>query len=141
MKKLLVLLAALMLAAVAIPAAFAEVELGISATPVPGGQSNQGGVDTITGFHVGYAWTILYGTVDSLAMPAQMISNMLGYWDDTQGIYVDGPYLPGFLNLVDVGVRFRINPFIAYAELGTNNIYVYKGVGGQNTWGANLRLG
>src|SRR5271157_5150815 len=102
MKKLLVPLAVLLLLALAVPAAFAEVELGISATPVPGGQgTTTTEADFITGFHVGANWGILYGSWDALAMPARFISNMTGYWDTTQGIYVEGPYLPGFLNLFD----------------------------------------
>jgi hypothetical protein len=141
MKKLLVLLAALLLVAVAVPAAFAEVELGISATPVPGGQSNSGGTDMITGFHVGYNWGILYGSWDALAMPAQLISNMTGYWDPVNNIYVDGPYVPGFLNLYDIGLRLMLQPFVIYTEVGANSIYVYKNLGGGGSFGANLRLG
>jgi len=141
MKKLLVPLAALLLLALAVPAAFAQVELGISATPVPGGQSNAGGVDTITGFHVAYAWGILYGSWDSLAMPAQLISNMTGYYDAINSVYVSGPYAPGFLNLYDVGIRLMLQPFVVYTELGTNSLYIYKNLGGGGNFGANLRLG
>ena len=39
MKKFLVPLAVLLLLALAVPAAFAEVELGLSATPVPEGRA------------------------------------------------------------------------------------------------------
>jgi len=140
MKRLLVLLAALLLVAVAVPAAFADVELGISATPTPGGQSNAGGYDMITGFHVAYGWGILYGSWDALAMPPQLISNMTGYWDTNQGLYIDGPYAPGFLNLYDIGLRIVLQPFVLYTEVGTNNIYVYKNQAG-GSFGANLRLG
>jgi hypothetical protein len=138
MKKLLVPLAAALLLAMAVPAAFAEWELGLSATPVPGGQS--GGVDTITGFHVGYNWGILYGSWDALAMPAAFISNMTGYWDAVNNIYVEGPYVPGFLNLFDAGLRVIIQPVVLYAELGTNYLKAYKNlaIGG---FGANLRIG
>ncbi len=141
MKKLVVPLAVLLLLALAVPAAFAEVELGISATPVPGGQSNAGGADVITGFHVGYAWGILYGSWEALAMPAQFISNMTGYWDAANNVYVDGPYAPGFLNLYDVGLRIMLRPFVVYTELGMNSLYVYKNLGGGGNFGANLRLG
>ena len=98
-------------------------------------------MDTITGFHVGYAWTILYGSWDALAMPAQFISNMTGDWDAANNVYVDGPYAPGFLNLFDVGIRLIIQPFVLYTEVGTNKIYVYKNLGGGGDFGANLRLG
>jgi len=139
MKKLLGPLAVVMLLALAVPA-FAEVELGISATPVPGGQSNQNGVDTITGFHVGYTWTVLYLSWDALAMPASLVENMTGYFDERTQLYVTGVYAPGFLNLYDVGLRLVLQPFLIYAEVGTNNLYVYHNQGGGN-FGANLRLG
>ena len=140
MKRLLIPLLVLCLVALAVPA-FAQVELGISYTPVPGGQgSNTNQVDSITGFHVAYRWTVLYLSWDSLAMPASLIENMTGYWDPTQNVYVSGPYLPGFLNLYDAGFEFMLRPFLLYAEVGANNIYVYQNQGG-GSFGANLRLG
>jgi len=139
MKKLFVPLAAVLLLALAVPA-FAEVELGLSATPVPGGQSNVGGTEFITGFHVGYAWSILYFSWDALAMPASIVENMTGGWDEVQQIYVPGLYVPGFLNLFDGGLRIILQPFLIYATVGTNNLYVYKNQGG-GEFGANLRLG
>lgn len=139
MKKLLVLLAALLLVAIAVPAAFADVELGISATP--GIKTDSGQDQTITGFHIGYNWGILYGSWDALAMPAVLVSNMTGYWDDVNQFYVSGPYVPGFLNLYDVGLRIVLQPFLLYTELGVNNLYVYKNLGNGGSFGANLRLG
>jgi len=144
MKRLLVLLAALLLVAVAVPAAFADVELGISATPIPIQNGDTQEVSTITGFHVAYAWGILYLSWDALAMPAQVISNMTGYFDPNIGAYVDGPMVPGFLNLYDVGLRLMLKPIVIYTEIGTNSIYVYKpaehpGFGGD--FGANFRVG
>jgi len=142
MKKLLVPLAVLLLLALAVPSAFAEVELGMSWTPVPGGQSSAAGaVDSITGFHVAYSWGILYGSWEALAMPAGMISNMTGYWDQVNNVYVDGPYAPGFLNLFDVGLRIILQPLVIYTELGTNFIKVYRDLSGGGSFGANLRLG
>ena len=142
MKRLLIPLLVLCLVALAVPA-FAQVELGISYTPVPGGQGTPGAgnttVDTITGFHVAYRWTVLYLSWDSLAMPSSSIENMTGYWNgDT---YVAGPYLPGFLNLYDVGLEFMLRPFLLYAEVGTNSIYIYQGAPGGGNFGANLKLG
>jgi hypothetical protein len=139
MKKLLGPLAVLVLLALAVPA-FAEVELGISATPVQGGQSNAGGYDTITGFHVGYAWSIIYLSWDALAMPAVLVQNMTGHFDEKTSSYVTGVYAPGFLNLYDAGLRLVLQPFLVYAEVGTNNLYVYKNQGG-GSFGANLRIG
>ena len=139
MKKLFGPLAVMLLLALAVPA-FAEVELGISATPVQGGQSNANGTDFITGFHIGYTWGILYLSWDPLAMPASMVQNMTGYFDEKSQAYVTGVYAPGFLNLYDAGLRFSLKPFLVYAEVGTNNLYVYKNQGG-GSFGANLRLG
>jgi len=143
MKRLLIPLLVLCLVALAVPA-FAQVELGISYTPVPGGQGSGGAgntqVDSITGFHVAYRWTVLYLSWDSLAMPASLIENMTGYWDDATNQYIAGPYLPGFLNLYDAGLELMLRPFLLYAEVGANNIYVYQNAGG-GSFGANLRLG
>ncbi len=142
MKKFLVPLAALLLLALAVPAAFAEVELGLSATPVPGGQGTTSTeADMITGFHVGYNWGILYGSWDALAMPPRFISNMTGSWDSVNNVYVEGPYVPGFLNLFDVGLRVILQPFVLYTTIGVNDIYVYKNLGPGGNFGANLRLG
>jgi hypothetical protein len=144
MKKLLVPLAALLLLALAVPAAFGEVELGISATPVPIQNGDVQETSTITGFHVGYAWGVLYASWDALAMPAQVISNMTGYFDPLVGQYILGPMVPGFLNLYDVGIRLMLRPIVIYTTVGTNSIYVYKpsehpGFGGD--FGANFRVG
>ncbi len=43
---------------------------------------------------------------------------------------MSGPYLPGFLNLYDVGFEFMLRPFLLYAEVGANSIYVYQDAGG-----------
>jgi hypothetical protein len=134
MKKLLVPLAVLLLLALAVPAAFAEVELGMGWTPfsnpnaAPANDPSKN--DSITAFHVGYSWTILYGTWDALALPAWIVANK-----------TDGAFdVPGFLNLYDIGIRLVVRPFLIYAEGGVNSLYIY---GGEN-WGqvgANLRLG
>lgn len=140
MKRLLIPLLVLFLIALAVPA-FAQVELGMSWTPVPGGQgTGNTQVDSITGFHVAYRWTVLYLSWDSLVMPPSLIENMTGYWDPVKEIYISGPYLPGFLNLYDVGLELMLRPFVLYTEIGTNNIYVYNNQGG-GQFGANLRLG
>ncbi len=139
MKKLLVLLAAALLMAMAVPAAFAEVELGISGTPVP--DPLTGAVDTSTGFHVGYNWSILYLSWDAIAVHSGFIASQTGSWDGNN--WVSGPYVPGFLNLFDAGLIFTLRPFVLYAEVGTNTLYVYQPSinGGGGNFGANLRLG
>jgi hypothetical protein len=138
MKRLLIPLLVLCMIALAVPA-FAQVELGMSWTPVPGGQGSS--VDSITGFHVAYRWTVLYLSWDSLVMPPVLIQNMTGYWDPNKQQYVSGPYLPGFLNLYDVGLELMLRPFVIYAEVGTNTIYVYNANPAGGGFGANLRLG
>jgi hypothetical protein len=140
MKKLLVPLAAMLLLALAIPAV-AEVELGISATPVAGGQSNVNGTDFITGFHVAYAWSILYFTWDSLAMPASTVESMTSSYDPIQQKNIPGTYAPGFLNLFDGGLRLTLQPFVVSATVGTNRLHVYNNLPGGGEFGANLRLG
>jgi hypothetical protein len=143
MKKLLVPLAVMMLLALAVPAAFAEVELGMSWTPFNNpnaAATDPSKNDSITGFHVGYSWFILYASWDSLAMPAFWMEMATTYVDPNTGLFVPGYRLPGFLNLYDVGIKLVLQPFLMYAEIGTNSLYVY---GGQqfDQVGANLRLG
>jgi hypothetical protein len=97
-----------------------------------------GETDMVTGFHVGYNWGVLYLSWDALAMPAGFVSTQTSSWNGD--MYVSGPYAPGFLNLYDVGLLIPLRPFILYAEVGTNNLYVYHNLAG-GSFGANLRLG
>ena len=138
MRKLIVLTAAVLMVAIALPVFSQDFEIGVSWTPVPGKEeegriAEEEGMDSIFGFHFGYCWwSIFYASLDSLVMPPPIIQDWTGY------------YRPGFLNLLDVGVRLFIGPVVGYAELGVNNIYVYK-QGEDNLdaagLGANLRLG
>ena len=132
MKKLLVPLAVSLLLALAIPAAFADsgIELGLSWTSTSFLQNQgSGNSDSILGFHGAYNWLILTGSVDSLALPASMMDGMTGV------------SVPGFLNLFDAGLKLRLRPFEIAAEVGTNYVYFYQGLGPSNgSWGANLRL-
>jgi len=141
MKRLLIPLFAVCLIALAVPA-FAQVELGLSWTPVQGVANAAGGnMESATGFHVGYTvWHVVFLSWDSIVMPPAFITNATGYWDSRNNVYVDGPYLPGFLNLYDVGLQFVLKPFLLYTEVGLNNLYVYQNSGGGD-FGANLRLG
>jgi hypothetical protein len=139
MKKLLVLLAAALLMAMAVPAAFADVELGLSGTPLADPMT--GAVDTSTGFHVGYSWSVLYLSWDAIAVHSGFVSSQTGYWD--QNNWVSGPYVPGFINLFDAGLLITLRPFVLYTEIGTNTLYVYRPDinRGGGSFGANLRLG
>lgn len=128
-----VLIAALLVLAMATPV-FADLELGLSWTPILG-EDNQieEDMESITGFHVGYQWWgIFYATWDSLVMPPGEIAGITGY------------KRPGFLNLFDAGLRLRLGPIIAYTTAGVNTLYVYKQdelAGFDPDFGANLRAG
>jgi hypothetical protein len=141
MKKLLLPLAAIMLLAFAVPAAFSEAELGLGFTPGQvGGPPDPNNVDPIINFHVGWNWTILYLSWDAFAMPDYWVYNNTTYVDPVSGYIVPGYYVPGFLNMFDVGIKLVIRPFVGYAELGTNMLYLR---GGQTYGkiGVNARLG
>jgi hypothetical protein len=142
---MLILSCVLLLGAVFIAPAFStDWEFGISWTPVLGedtGRAEEEGLESITGFHFAYSpWAILYASWDSLIMPAQVISDMTGYYDEENDVWKEGYYFPGYLNLFDVGIRLVLGPVLVSAQIGTNNIWVYReGITGG--FGANLRLG
>ena len=134
MRKMVLLGALLVLAMFVVAPAFAELELGLSWTPVPANDKNPDAeFESIVGFHVAYQWWgIFYATWESMVMPDDIINDFTGY------------QRPGFLNLFDAGLRLRIGPVIGYATLGTNNIYVYRQSELESFdpgFGANLRLG
>jgi hypothetical protein len=132
MKKHLVPIAVILLLALAAPSAFAELELGMSWTPVTYTTYEAAAVtQSVPGFHVGYGWFILYASWDSLAMPSWFVQAYTGNPD---------LYTPGFLNLYDVGVRFVIKPVLLYATVGTNSMNPYN-YAGDISYGANIRLG
>jgi len=132
-----------LLLALAVPA-FAERgewELGIGWTP-----SSDLINDAIINFHIGYAYSILYFSWDAYAMPDYWVYNATTYVDPNTGYTIYGQYLPGFLNLFDVGVRFVIKPVLVYGEVGTNVLYIYGGQiykdpNGNTGVGVNARAG
>jgi len=134
MRKMVLLGALIILVMFVVTPAFAELELGLSWTPVPADDNNPDAqMESITGFHVGYQWwKIFYVTWESMVMPKEIINDFTGF------------RRPGFLNLFDAGLRLRIGPVIGYATLGTNNIYVYRQAeleAFDPSFGANLRIG
>ena len=141
MKKLLLPLAALLLLALAVPAAFSEAELGIGLSP---GQvanpPDPNNVDPILNFHVGWSWTILYLSWDAYAMPDYWVYNNTSYVDANSGYFVPGYYVPGFLNMFDVGIRIVLKPFVVFAEAGPNFLYL-RGGATYDRIGVNARLG
>ena len=141
MKKLLLPLAIALLLALAVPAAFADAELGIGLTPGQVGGYNDASAPPLINFHVGYTWTILYFGWDAYAMPSYWVYNNYGYVDPNTGDAV-----PGFLNLFDVGLKLYLRPFVAYLGVGPDMLYVrgggvYNGVGVNARLGAGLRFG
>jgi len=141
MRKLIV--AILIIAVIAVPSfAALSLELGVSGTPAPAGD---GQVEGIFGFHVGVSpWAILFASWDALVMPPSMISGMTSYIDPS-GIWVQGNFVPGYLNLFDAGFRFILGPVVLMLMGGTNMIYTYDpaealGVKMAGSFGANLRV-
>jgi len=141
MKKLLVPLAAILLLALAVPAAFSEAELGIGLTPGQvGNPPDPNNVDPLLNFHVGYSWSILYLSWDAYAMPDYWVYNNTTYVDPSSGYIVSGYNVPGFLNLWDGGVKIFLRPFIGYAEIGFNTLYLRGGIS-YGKIGVNFRAG
>ncbi len=140
MKKLLVPLVVVTLLALAVPAAFAEWELGIGLTPGQVAGNTDSNADPLLNFHVGYSWSILYASWDSYAMPDYWVYQNTTYVDPSTGYTVQGLLAPGFLNLFDVGVKIVLRPFIGYAEVGTDYLYV-RGGQSYGKMGVNFRLG
>jgi hypothetical protein len=140
MRKIWVPLAVALLLALAVPAAFAETELGMSWTPINDPTAGANATISLPGFHVGYSWFILYASWDALAMPAFWVEQALGDTNASTGVYTPGPYVPAFLNLFDVGVRLVFKPIELYATVGTNYLKVYQDTTNYG-FGANIRLG
>lgn len=148
MKRCIILIASLLLLSLATPI-FAEIELGASLTPASFlksadaaameqnivGKEGSFLADLIFGFHVGYSWWwLFYASLDSYVMPPWWV------WGNT------GEYKPGFLNLIDLGVRPTLGPIMIMAEAGVNYMYLYKQAedqkgASQPDFGANLRIG
>jgi hypothetical protein len=147
MKRFVILVAALVLLSLATPI-FAEIELGASLTPASylktqdaidmekDIQQKEGSFlgDMIFGFHVGYSWWwLFYASWDSYVMPPWWVFSNVDV------------YRPGFLNLIDLGIRPVIGPIILMAEIGVNSMYIYKQDedldGGNGGFGANMRVG
>ena len=125
----------------AIPA-FAEWELGVSWTPVPNALTDGNSrIDSMTGYHVGYASSIVYGSWDILVVPEFLVEDWTQYYDVETGIYHPGCYDSGYLHLFDAGIRLVARPFIGFAEAGINSLFVHGEGFIPGGFGANLRLG
>lgn len=147
MKRFVILVATFLLLSLATPI-FAEIELGASLTPASylkteaakdmeqDIQQKEGSflADMIFGFHVGYSWWwLFYASWDSYVMPPWWIFSNVDI------------YRPGFLNLIDLGIRPVIGPIILMAEVGVNHMYIYNQDEDENVgdvdFGANMRVG
>lgn len=148
MRRFLVPLIALLLLSFSTPV-FAEIELGASFTPAEFFMSEEvrdleaflgstDDFDMIYGFHVGYSWWwLFYASVDSLIVPPWFIYSITA--GEQSGIY-----RPGYINMIDVGIRPTLGPLLIFAEAGLNNIFIYKQDELDNppdNLGVNLRIG
>ena len=134
MRKTMLFAAFLVLALVIAVPAFADIEVGISATIDPAvAEDPNAELEPIPGFHLAYQWWgIFYATWDSMVLPPDLVNSLTGY------------LRPGFLNLFDAGIRIRLGPIIGFVTAGTNNIYVYRQAELTDfnpEFGANLRAG
>ena len=131
-KKLLILVTACLLLFLA-NAAFAELELGIGLTPalagdVPEAVKGDFLESSLKSIHVGFTWWwLFYASLDSLILPPYMVQAMTSSTAGTgENMYeVPGPLVPGYLNMFDLGIRPRIGPIIAFAEVGINHLWIY----------------
>jgi hypothetical protein len=142
MKRILVPLAVALLMVLAVPAAFAEWELGMGWSPSQNSTSTDPtAVNSIINFHVGYSWTVLYFSWDSYALPDYWVYNLTTSTDPVTGYTTYGDYVPGFMNLFDVGLKLVLRPIIGYLEVGTNALYEYGGKFYSGGLGVNARAG
>jgi len=155
-RKLLILVTAMVLLFLA-NAAFAELELGIGFTPplaagVPDEIKEDFLASSIKSFHVGFTWWwLFYASWDSLILPPYLVQEMAATKGGTgENIYyTPGPLVPGYLNLFDLGIRPRIGPLLAFAEVGINHMWIYGDSWGENPYradadtsvGVNARIG
>jgi hypothetical protein len=133
MRRILVL-SVLLLAVIAGPAfGQDQFDIGISATPLfaEEGETATDILDNlIPGFHVGYRFLyLLYASWDALVLPPRIVESMTTRFiqrPDGSTVVQEGYFRPGFLNLIDAGIQIVLGPFVVSAELGVNQVYIYK---------------
>lgn len=135
MKKMLIPLGVVLVLSLA-PPVFADWELGMSFFPASQSSvqsQTSDSLDWMIGFHFGATfWRVGYLSWDAIAMPGYKTQTI------TQGAYG----VPSFLNLYDAGFRFGGNPFLAFFEVGLNNLWIYdQGLSPLGRMGVNLRAG
>lgn len=132
--------------------AFAEIELGVGFSPPLQAQEQNAGMkgniveDAMYSFHGGFSfWWLFYAAVDSYVLPPYIVQNLTTTYDAAKGT-IPGYYRPGFLTMIDVGIRPQIGPVILLLTTGINNLYIWKqddiaGLKDSPAIGANLRAG
>jgi hypothetical protein len=140
-KKILIISALLFLISVF---AFAEIELGVGITPPLDveGATGDFGQDMLISFHAGYSfWWLFYASWDAYVMPAYLVGAMTETSDEF-GNLQPGIFKPGFMNMIDFGLRPRIGPLLFLTEVGVNSLYVYQQTDDeQSELGGNIRVG
>jgi hypothetical protein len=147
-KKVLYAAIAFLIAAAPI---WAEIEVGVGIAPPmsqnDGAPASQGVLgDMILSLHAGYSFLwLFYASADALVVPPTAVVNLTKQVDNA-GFVKDGLYRPGLLNLFDIGIRPRLGPIALMAEVGLNQLYIYKQKELPNDYqppqlGVNLRLG
>jgi hypothetical protein len=155
-RRLLILVTAITLLFLA-NAAFAELELGFALTPpittdVPENIAGDFLESSIKSLHVGFSWWwLFYASWDSLILPPYVVQELAatkgGEGDNI--FYTPGPLVPGYLNLFDLGIRPKIGPILAFAEVGINHMWIYGDSWDVNPYrsdantsvGVNMRIG
>lgn len=141
MRRISLFILTVVLACSALPA-FSDWELGVSWTPVPNAIATANPrVDSMGGYHIGYANSIFYASWDFFTVPETIVENWTAYYDEENDIFYPGFRDEGYLNLYDVGIRLALRPFVCFAEAGLNNLFVHGEGFMPGGFGANLRLG
>jgi hypothetical protein len=145
-----ILAAAVLLLLLSMPL-FAEIEIGLGFSPplFPDREGLSGDFfeDSIKSAHIGYSfWWLFYASVDAMVLPPYSVQGLTSTFEE--GYVQLGHYRPGFLFLLDAGIRPRIGPIFILAEVGINNLYVFEqdkleasGVEINTDLGVNLKVG
>ncbi len=154
MKKFLIPLILILILFIPAFVSASELELGMGYTPMFGEELDDDATfqeSGLTSFHVGYSfWWLFYASWDSFIMPPYIVESMTGGFEEDPdnpdaGFVRDGYYRPGFLNMFDLGIRLKLGPVLAFAEMGINTLYVYRqeedNLDIAEGLGANIRLG
>jgi hypothetical protein len=123
----------LIIAVLAVMPVAAEIELGVGISPPliekpeGAGESENPLEDMMLSFHVGYSFLwLFYASADAIMLPPYVLQSLTSTYDPITNVQREGIYRPGFINLINVGIRPRIGPIALMASVGINMLYVYK---------------